>query len=86
VTVVTVGAESATSSSLPTTPPASPRASLAAFLPTAGLLPVTSSAHATPPVKGKVFMRYVARLTPPRSNGKVVGDRGATGRNVLKGV
>ncbi|CAI5506194.1 unnamed protein product [Closterium sp. Naga37s-1] len=25
-------------------------------------------------------------LTPPRSNGKVVGDRGATGRNVLKGV
>ncbi|CAI7861898.1 unnamed protein product, partial [Closterium sp. NIES-54] len=85
VTVVTVGAESATSS-LPTNPPASPAASLAAFLPAAGWLPVTSSAHATPSVKGKVFMRYVLRLAPPRSNGKVVGDRGATGRGFMKGI
>ncbi|CAI5532476.1 unnamed protein product [Closterium sp. Naga37s-1] len=86
VTVVTVGAESATSSSLPTTPPASPPASLAAFLPAAGRLPVTSSGRATPSVKGKVFLRYVARLTPPRSNGKVVGDRGATGKVIMKGM
>ncbi|CAI7850304.1 unnamed protein product, partial [Closterium sp. NIES-53] len=63
-----------------------PSASLAAFLPVAGRLPVTSSAYATPLVKGKVFLRYVARLTPPRSNGKVVGDRGATGKVIMKGI
>ncbi|CAI7782174.1 unnamed protein product, partial [Closterium sp. NIES-53] len=87
VTVVTVGAKSATSSSLPTTSPAaSTPVSLAAFLPAARRLPVTSSAYTTPLVKGKVFLHYVARLAPPPSNGKVVGDRGATRRVTLKGV
>ncbi|CAI5976556.1 unnamed protein product [Closterium sp. NIES-65] len=87
VTLVT-GCTATATSSLPTTPTASPpSASLAAFLPAAGgRLPVTSSTHATPLVKGKVFLRYVARLTPPRSNGKVVGDRGATGKVIMKGI
>ncbi|GJP40214.1 hypothetical protein CLOM_g24489, partial [Closterium sp. NIES-68] len=29
-----------------------------------------------PLVKGRVFVCYVARLRPTRSNGKVVGDKG----------
>ncbi|CAI5480613.1 unnamed protein product [Closterium sp. Yama58-4] len=78
--VVTLFTAGATSS-----PPTSPSASLSAFLP-GGRLPTASSAQATPLVKGKVFLRYVATLTPTRSNGKVVGDQGATGRVVIKGV
>ncbi|CAI5486498.1 unnamed protein product [Closterium sp. Naga37s-1] len=59
--------------------------SLAAFL-RGGQLPVASSAQAAPLVKGKVFLRYVAKLTPTRENGTVVGDLGATGLSIILGV
>ncbi|CAI5984247.1 unnamed protein product, partial [Closterium sp. NIES-64] len=39
-----------------------------------------------PVVKGKVFEVHTVRFHPTRSNGKVVGDRGASGKLWLKGV
>ncbi|CAI7858010.1 unnamed protein product [Closterium sp. NIES-53] len=39
-----------------------------------------------PVVKGKVFEARSLKLLPTRSNGKVVGDRGAHGKLWLKGI
>ncbi|CAI5482500.1 unnamed protein product [Closterium sp. Yama58-4] len=54
------------------------------FLP--GGLPVASSTQSATAPKGKVFMRYACKLSPPRSNGNIVGDLAATGKYSLKGV
>ncbi|GJP40251.1 hypothetical protein CLOM_g24519 [Closterium sp. NIES-68] len=70
--------------SLSTFPPKSLFASLAAALPHS--LSGIAFTHGWPVVKGKVFVCYVAKLRPTRSNGKVVGDRGATGKAWVKGV
>ncbi|CAI7889454.1 unnamed protein product, partial [Closterium sp. NIES-53] len=39
-----------------------------------------------PVVKGKVFEVHSLKFLPTRSNGKVVGDRGASGKLWLKGI
>ncbi|CAI5991435.1 unnamed protein product [Closterium sp. NIES-65] len=51
-----------------------------------GALPVAPSTQSATVPKGKVFLRYVAKLRPPRSHGKVVGDLAATGKYSFKGV
>ncbi|CAI5505010.1 unnamed protein product [Closterium sp. Naga37s-1] len=47
-----------------------------------------SAAQATKPLvwKGKTMVKYVAKLSPTKRNGKVVGDAGASGKIVLKAV
>ncbi|CAI5486636.1 unnamed protein product [Closterium sp. Naga37s-1] len=48
---------------------------------------VASAAHARPLVsKGKTTMKYVVNLRPTKVNGKIVGDKGASGKVVLKVV
>ncbi|CAI5990432.1 unnamed protein product [Closterium sp. NIES-65] len=37
-------------------------------------------------VKGKIFEVHSYKLRPTRSSGKVVGDKGATGKMWLKGL
>ncbi|CAI5521162.1 unnamed protein product, partial [Closterium sp. Naga37s-1] len=47
-----------------------------------------SAAHATPLGlwKGKTIMKYAAKLFPTKYNGKLVGDKGASGSVVLKAL
>ncbi|CAI5461197.1 unnamed protein product [Closterium sp. Yama58-4] len=46
-----------------------------------------STAQATPTVwQGKTIMKYVAIMHPTKVNGKVVGDKGASGRMEFKAV
>ncbi|CAI5940798.1 unnamed protein product [Closterium sp. NIES-64] len=62
------------------------RASFGAPLPPSngGSAAVPSAAQAKPLVwKGKTIMKYVAKLTPTKSNGNVVGDTGASGKVVI---
>ncbi|CAI7876041.1 unnamed protein product, partial [Closterium sp. NIES-53] len=49
-------------------------------------LAVSLRRKTVPVVKGKVFEVHTVRFHPTRSNGKVVGDRGASGKLWLKGV
>ncbi|CAI5491048.1 unnamed protein product [Closterium sp. Naga37s-1] len=51
-----------------------------------GGLPVPSSTQISSVPKGKVFIRYAAKLRPPRSHGKILGDLAATGRYSFKGL
>ncbi|CAI5506069.1 unnamed protein product [Closterium sp. Naga37s-1] len=47
-----------------------------------------SAAQAVKPLywKGKTVIKYVAKMPPTKQNGKVVGDKGAWGRYVIKVV
>ncbi|CAI5507513.1 unnamed protein product [Closterium sp. Naga37s-1] len=46
-----------------------------------------SGAQAKPSVfKGKIIKKYVAKLRPPRINGKRTGDKGASGKYVKLAV
>ncbi|CAI5506014.1 unnamed protein product, partial [Closterium sp. Naga37s-1] len=36
--------------------------------------------------KGKVIDKYVVKLHPPKENGKVIGDKGASGKCATKSV
>ncbi|CAI5503455.1 unnamed protein product [Closterium sp. Naga37s-1] len=49
-------------------------------------VPLASQAVKPQIWKGNVFEKYVAKLRPTKINGKVVGDKGASGIFVLKGV
>ncbi|CAI7804329.1 unnamed protein product [Closterium sp. NIES-54] len=66
--------------------PESLLSSLASTSSRPGGLPVASSTQISTVPKGKVFLRYVAKLRPPRSHGKILGDLAATGRYSFKGL
>ncbi|CAI5466954.1 unnamed protein product [Closterium sp. Yama58-4] len=70
-------------------------ASLFAILLCAALFTAAASAasllapllpHAKPLVKGKTVIKYVGNLRPTKVNGKVVGDKGASGKIIMKGI
>ncbi|GJP62708.1 hypothetical protein CLOP_g19739 [Closterium sp. NIES-67] len=47
----------------------------------------SSTAQARPLLrKGKTILKYVARFFPTKRNGKVIGDKGASGRFVAKAI
>ncbi|CAI5527041.1 unnamed protein product [Closterium sp. Naga37s-1] len=72
-----------------------PAAALFVILLCAALFTVAASAasaiapflpHAKPLVKGKTVIKYMGTLHPTKINGKVVGDKGASGKIVMKGI
>ncbi|CAI5496735.1 unnamed protein product, partial [Closterium sp. Naga37s-1] len=48
--------------------------------------PAASAAQAAKPMvwKGKTVLKYVAKFRPSTLNGKVIGDKGASGKYVTK--
>ncbi|CAI5973284.1 unnamed protein product, partial [Closterium sp. NIES-64] len=60
--------------------------SLIATLPDGGSS-AASAASAKPLLyKGKTFIKYVAKMKPTKRNGKIVGDKGASGIASVKVV
>ncbi|CAI5506066.1 unnamed protein product [Closterium sp. Naga37s-1] len=58
------------------------------FLSRVGSASAASTAAQAEPlaVKGKTVEKWVAKLRPAKINGKVVGDKGASGKTVVKVV
>ncbi|CAI7810168.1 unnamed protein product [Closterium sp. NIES-53] len=63
-------------------------ASAVPFPPSDSAAVVPSAVQAAKPLywKGKTIRKYVAKLTPTKSNGKVIGDAGASGVDVVKAI
>ncbi|CAI7810195.1 unnamed protein product [Closterium sp. NIES-53] len=66
---------------------AAPASALPPLLPRDGGSSAASAAQARPlRLKGKTVQKYVTKLYPTKLNGKLVGDKGASGKFVIKAV
>ncbi|CAI5518642.1 unnamed protein product, partial [Closterium sp. Naga37s-1] len=66
---------------------AAPASALPPLLPRHGGSSAAYAALARPlRLKGKTVQKYVTKLYPTKLNGKLVGDKGASGKFVIKAV